>query len=176
MAQKETMQREIRCENEGEAQPSTCVGEQGRDAVQGQVAVGDRPAKAGTPCSEAAPLKEDEPPAVADATLQAGVSNTPLSSLAKTSVCIDYLKVRFDGVFYAEKPSFNDWLPLIAAYRVDPKQFVADKGMSGYARSYRFGESMIVMAGGEFTKNIDACGGPGTGEFVSKAIQIHCRK
>ena len=31
-------------------------------------------------------------------------------------------------------------------------------------------------AGGEFTKNIDACGGPGTGEFVDKAIQIHCGK
>ena len=124
-----------------------------RTAVQDQAVDGGREAEAGYPAGAASAPINDEPPAVAKATLQAGVSNTPLSSLQKTNVCIDYLKVRFNGIFHAEKPSFEEWEPLIRAFRVDPKQFVMDKGMSGYERSYRFGESMIVMAGGEFTKN-----------------------
>lgn len=29
--------------------------------------------------------------------------------------------------------------------------------------------------GGEFTENIDRCGGAGTAEFTSKAIEIFCK-
>ena len=32
----------------------------------------------------------------------------------------------------------------------------------------------MYSCGGEFTKNIDACGGEGTGAFVDRAIQIYC--
>jgi hypothetical protein len=32
----------------------------------------------------------------------------------------------------------------------------------------------MYSAGGDFTKNIDAAGGEGTGAFVDKAIQIYC--
>ena len=34
----------------------------------------------------------------------------------------------------------------------------------------------MYSCGGEFTENIDACGGKGTGAFVDKAIQIYCDK
>lgn len=36
------------------------------------------------------------------------------------------------------------------------------------------GLGKMYSGGGDFTKNIDACGGEGTGEFVDKAIQIYC--
>lgn len=38
------------------------------------------------------------------------------------------------------------------------------------------GLGKMYSGGGDFTKNIDACGGEGTGEFVDKAIQIYCDK
>ena len=38
------------------------------------------------------------------------------------------------------------------------------------------GLGQMYVAGGEFTDNIDAAGGKGTAEFISKAIEIHCRK
>ena len=31
-------------------------------------------------------------------------------------------------------------------------------------------------AGGEFTANINAAGGPGTAEFASKAIEVYCKE
>ena len=34
----------------------------------------------------------------------------------------------------------------------------------------------MYAAGGEFTENIDAAGGPGTAEFAAEAIMAHCRK
>ncbi|SEW35951.1 transcriptional regulator, MerR family [Ruminococcaceae bacterium KH2T8] len=38
------------------------------------------------------------------------------------------------------------------------------------------GLGQMYVAGGEFTDNIDAAGGKGTAEFISKAIEIHCGK
>lgn len=35
---------------------------------------------------------------------------------------------------------------------------------------------MAYSAGGEMTENIDKAGGPGTGEFVDKAIRIYCEE
>ena len=138
---------------DGVAKPETESEGATRAAVQDQAVDGGREAEAGYPAGAASAPQKDEPPAVAEATLQAGVSNTPLTSLSRTNVCIDYLKVRFNGSFHAEKPSGKEWDALIGAFRVDPRKFVMDKGMSGYERSYRYGESMVVMAGGEFTKN-----------------------
>jgi len=172
MKDESKVQRESRCENQPGATTETCEGETRREAVQGQVADGSRLAETEGPGSGAALPKDDESPAaVADATLQAGVSNTPLTSLQKTNVCIDYLKVRFDGVFRAERPSYKDWKDLIKAFKVDPDKFVADKGMSGYERSYRYGESMLVMAGGEFTKNAS-----GQETFVIELKGSGCRQ
>ena len=37
------------------------------------------------------------------------------------------------------------------------------------------GLGKMYSCGGEFTKNIDAMGGEGTGEFVDRAIQIYCK-
>ena len=39
-----------------------------------------------------------------------------------------------------------------------------------------FGLGKMYADGGEFTKNIDKMGGPGTAEFTSKAIGIYCGK
>lgn len=37
------------------------------------------------------------------------------------------------------------------------------------------GLGTMYAAGGEFTENIDRCGGAGTAEFTAKAIEIYCR-
>ena len=39
-----------------------------------------------------------------------------------------------------------------------------------------FGLGKMYAGGGEFTKNIDKMGGPGTAEFTSRAIDIYCKK
>ena len=39
-----------------------------------------------------------------------------------------------------------------------------------------FGLGKMYADGGEFTKNIDKMGGPGTAEFTSRAISIYCKK
>ena len=38
------------------------------------------------------------------------------------------------------------------------------------------GLGQMYAAGGEFTENIDAAGGPGTAVFASKAIEVYCSK
>ena len=38
------------------------------------------------------------------------------------------------------------------------------------------GLGKMYAGGGDFTKNIDSCGGDGTGEFANKAIEIYCGK
>ena len=44
----------------------------------------------------------------------------------------------------------------------------SDRILSGLGKMY--------SGDGDFTKNIDECGGGGTAEFVDKAIQIYCGK
>ena len=36
------------------------------------------------------------------------------------------------------------------------------------------GLGSLYSGGGDFTRNIDACGGEGTGDFVDRAIQVYC--
>ena len=36
------------------------------------------------------------------------------------------------------------------------------------------GLGQLYSAGGDFTQNIDSCGGEGTAAFVSKAIEVYC--
>ena len=43
-----------------------------------------------------------------------------------------------------------------------------DEILSGLGKMY--------TGGGEFTENIDRAGGPGTADYVNRAIEIHCRR
>ena len=38
------------------------------------------------------------------------------------------------------------------------------------------GLGKMYSGGGEFTENIDRAGGPGTAEFVTKAIEFYCNR
>nr|MCR5092829.1 TipAS antibiotic-recognition domain-containing protein [Lachnospiraceae bacterium] len=48
------------------------------------------------------------------------------------------------------------------------------KNMYTCTKEILSGLGKMYSAGGDFTKNIDAAGGEGTGAFVDKAIQIYC--
>ena len=48
------------------------------------------------------------------------------------------------------------------------------KNMYTCTKEILSGLGKMYSAGGEFTENIDAAGGEGTGAFVDKAIQIYC--
>ena len=48
------------------------------------------------------------------------------------------------------------------------------KNMYNCTKEILSGLGKMYSAGGEFTENIDAAGGEGTGAFVEKAIQIYC--
>ena len=48
------------------------------------------------------------------------------------------------------------------------------KNMYNCTKEILSGLGKMYSAGGEFTENIDAAGGEGTGAFVDKAIQIYC--
>lgn len=56
----------------------------------------------------------------------------------------------------------------IQDYITDNFYNCTDKILSGLGKMY--------SAGGEFTENIDKCGGEGTAAFVDRAIQIYCKK
>ena len=54
------------------------------------------------------------------------------------------------------------------------QQFITDN-MYTCTKEILGGLGQMYAAGGEFTDNIDAAGGKGTAEFVSKAIEIYCK-
>ena len=63
-------------------------------------------------------------------------------------------------------PEAQDLVRRIQAFITDNMYTCTDQILKGLGKMY--------SAGGDFTKNIDACGGDGTAEFVDKAIQIYC--
>ena len=63
-------------------------------------------------------------------------------------------------------PEAQDLVRRIQAFITDNMYTCTDQILRGLGKMY--------SAGGDFTKNIDACGGDGTAEFVDKAIQIYC--
>ena len=60
----------------------------------------------------------------------------------------------------------QDLVRRIQAFITEHMYTCSDKILRGLGKMY--------SGGGDFTKNIDAYGGEGTGEFVDKAIQIYC--
>lgn len=64
-------------------------------------------------------------------------------------------------------PEAQDLVSRIQSYITENMYTCTDEILSGLGQMY--------SAGGEFTENIDACGGTGTAAFVSKAIMIHCK-
>ena len=63
-------------------------------------------------------------------------------------------------------PEAQDLVKRIQAYITENMYTCSKEILSGLGKMY--------SAGGDFTKNIDAAGGEGTGTFVDKAIQIYC--
>lgn len=99
----------------------------------------------------------------ANRVLAGGVSNTPHSDiyvkslvdgkpLGFVNVCVDYLKVRFDGSFDKGSSSLRKLWSFLC---VDPDCFVKGFGMSGYKSSFFVEEGLSVMYGGDFTRNKD---------------------
>jgi len=90
---------------------------------------------------------------ITDVRAGGGVSETPPSSYSDYQVCIDYLKVRFDGEFNPERASFKHLEKLIEAFGGDIKKVFPKKGVGGYDRMYKYDEELVVLAGGNLTKN-----------------------
>ncbi len=65
-------------------------------------------------------------------------------------------------------PEAQDLVKRIQDYITENLYTCSKKILSGIGKMY--------SEGGEFTKNIDECGGEGTAEFVDKVIQIYCEK
>lgn len=84
----------------------------------------------------------------------AGVSNTPATTQETIdfNVCIDYLKIRFNGLFDIKGFNNNKWLALLRALKVKYDEFDEVK-TSCYKNSYLFDSNVYFMTGGDFTKN-----------------------
>ena len=65
-------------------------------------------------------------------------------------------------------PEAQDLVKRIQAYITENMYTCSKEILSSLGKMY--------SAGGDFTKNIDAAGGEGTGAFVDKAIQIFCQE
>lgn len=63
-------------------------------------------------------------------------------------------------------PEAQDLVKRIQAYITENMYTCTKEILKGLGKMY--------SAGGDFTKNIDAAGGEGTGKFVGSAIQIYC--
>ena len=63
-------------------------------------------------------------------------------------------------------PEAQDLVRRIQAFITDNLYTCTDKILRGLGKMY--------SGGGDFTRNIDECGGEGTAEFVDRAIQIYC--
>ncbi len=65
-------------------------------------------------------------------------------------------------------PEAQNLVKRIQDYITENMYTCSNKILSGLGKMY--------SGGGDFTKNTDACGGEGTAEFVSKAIQVYCER
>jgi len=83
-----------------------------------------------------------------------GVSNTPVSNYNNIdfNVCIDYLKIRFNGLFDIKGSDNIKWLPLLNALKVKYDEYDEVK-TSCYKDSYLYDANVYIMTGGNFTKN-----------------------
>jgi len=83
-----------------------------------------------------------------------GLSNTRCTTYLddKLNVCLDYLKVRFNGTF---SPSDDKCKPVLDALLVNHDECDVSNGVSGYRKKYTFDENVIILAGGETTRNAE---------------------
>lgn len=68
----------------------------------------------------------------------------------------------------ASDPDVRSQVVKLQSYITEHYYTCTDEILAGLGKMY--------AAGGEFTENIDAAGGPGTAEFAAEAIMAHCRK
>lgn len=80
--------------------------------------------------------------------MSGGLSNTPptYSNNLEQNVCIDYLKIRFDGVFSLDSSEEKNWLPLIRALRVNKDVFDTDY-FGGFEKVFIFDSNVFIMIG-----------------------------
>ena len=81
-----------------------------------------------------------------------GLSNTPLTTPKNLSqnVCIDYLKMRLDSVFFPDSLRFKN---LLDTLRVTKQNYDTDIRVANYSKTYVFDSNVVIATGGEFTKN-----------------------
>lgn len=79
-----------------------------------------------------------------------GLSNTPVTS--PNNICIDYLKIRFQGRF---DPLIESWYPLLNALEVNHAIYDSDLKTSCYEKTYLYDANVFIMTGGSFTKDIE---------------------
>lgn len=77
-----------------------------------------------------------------------GLSNT--LPIYHYSICLDYVKFRFDGEFDFDSKFFKDLLTIL---KVKPFLFEESKGNMGYKKKLIFDENVIFQYGGDTTKN-----------------------
>jgi hypothetical protein len=63
-------------------------------------------------------------------------------------------------------PEAQDLVKRIQGFITENMYTCSNEILSGLGKMY--------SCGGEYTENIDACGGEGTGAFLDKAIQVYC--
>lgn len=81
-----------------------------------------------------------------------GLSNTPLTTPKNLSqnVCIDYLKMRLESVFFPDSLCFKK---LLDTLRVTKQNFDTDIRVANYTKTYVFDSNVIIATGGEYTRN-----------------------
>lgn len=84
-----------------------------------------------------------------------GVSNTPVScpsSVVGFNVCFDYLKCSFPMVFDRYDRFFDEFLHALRLDGLIPDE---EHGKGGYDKCFIYDESVVIMSGGSFTKNVE---------------------
>ncbi|MEG2052922.1 MAG: replication initiation factor domain-containing protein [Bacilli bacterium] len=70
---------------------------------------------------------------------------------SRNNVCIDYLRVRFDCPFSLNADDF-DWF--FDLFKINKLFFEECNGLLGYKYGYIYGENLMILTGGDATRNI----------------------
>lgn len=131
-----------------------------------------------------AAIMEESKQVTATADRPGGVSNTPPKWSRHMNVCIDYLRVTFAGEFNPARRGMGEFKKLIDTFKVLDEVPVTEEGGKGsYARTYRFGQAMLIFAGGKYTKNAQGqetfsieMKGKGCREFEDRIRELHLQE
>ena len=92
----------------------------------------------------------------ASASAQRGKCNTPAAEQplipVGSATCIDYIKIRFTGEFKPKNHPDWPYIEVFQALLLDPEDFEARHGLSGYRHGFQYSEFTNVYAGGNATK------------------------